>query len=77
MKTLLVSILSVALLAGFASAALYTDDFNSYSDGEDLTGGVGALLWEGTDNGPIQKRVAIGEDAAARIGNACPVPLNN
>ncbi len=72
MRSLLVSILSVALLAGFASAALYTDDFNSYSDGTDLTGGLSVPSWEATNSGPLEKRVGppwVGQDVAARIGD--------
>jgi hypothetical protein len=71
MRTFLASIAVLALLAGTASAAVYTDNFNSYTDGDDLTGGVGTLQWNATAQGwggVMEKQTAVGQEIAMESG---------
>ncbi len=56
MRSLLVSILSVALLAGFASAALYTDNFDSYADGTELGD---SAKWDALDEASLDRDLLI------------------
>jgi hypothetical protein len=69
MRTFLASIAVLALLAGTASAAIYSDNFDSYTDGDDLTGGVGTPQWEGINFNSMEKHTAVGQEVA-RANNA-------
>ena len=54
MRTFLTSVLVLALLAGTASAAVYSDNFDSYGVTTTMTGGLGTPSWEQTNNGAVE-----------------------